>query len=374
MAEPTVVLTQFSEYSDYSGGSRRVALRVEHDVPRTDRFLKASAMTERVAVMGGGAMGTASACLLAGQSQVDVRLWVRNADHADRMRDTRENARLLPDVPIPETVDVTANPEAAFAEADVVLVCVPTRGLRDAARSNRTAIPPTALLCSAVKGIENETLMRPSEMLQDVLGPRPVVALGGPCHAEELARQKPASIVAACDDSAAAEHIQHLMSTDFLRVYTNPDQRGVEYAGALKNVIAIAAGICDGLDYGDNARSALITRGLAEMVRFGTALGIQPATFYGLAGVGDLVATCGSRHSRNRAVGEALGRGRSLSDIQSSMAAVAEGVATAASVVDLARNQGIDMPIATAVWRVLFEDLSPREATEELMARPLKEE
>lgn len=331
-------------------------------------------MSQRIAVMGGGAMGTACATILAGRQDASVTLWVRNSAYAAQISTTRENTRLLPGILLPESIAVTSDAARAFADAEIVIVCVPTRGLRDAAGSIGRYIPPAALLCSAIKGIENSTLLRPSEILQEILNLRPVVALGGPCHAEEVARRKPASIVAACEDIDCATRIQQLMSTDYLRIYTNTDQRGVEFSGALKNVIAIAAGICDGLDYGDNARSALITRGLAEMVRFGAALGVQPQTFYGLAGVGDLVATCGSRHSRNRAVGEALGRGKTLDDIQQSMAAVAEGVGTSASVVDLARRRNIDMPIATEVYRVLFEGRSPREATEELMARPLREE
>ena len=233
-------------------------------------------------------------------------------------------------------------------------------------------IPDQALLVSAVKGIENETLLRPSQMIQQIVGQRPVVVLGGPCHAEEITARKPASIVAACDSLDAAERIQSLMSMETLRVYSNADQQGVELAGALKNVIAIAAGICDGLKFGDNGKAALLTRGLAEMVRFGTALGANIETFYGLAGLGDLVTTCNSPYSRNRFVGEALGRGQTLKEILESMTAVAEGIFTARSVYHLSRQRGINMPIAEQVYRVLFENKWPREATVELMQRPLK--
>ena len=269
---------------------------------------------------------------------------------------------------------MTADAAVALHSADVVIVCIPTRGLREAISQLAPLIPSSALIVSAIKGIENGTLLRPSQMIQDIAGPRPVVVLGGPCHAEEITQKKPASIVAACDSLAAAEQIQSLMSTDFLRVYANADQTGVELGGALKNVIAIAAGICDGLEFGDNAKAALITRGLAEMVRFGSALGADRSTFYGLAGLGDLVTTCNSPHSRNRSVGEGLGRGRSLTSIQDSMSAVAEGVLTARSVHQIAVEQSIDMPIATQVYHVLFENRSPREATVELMQRPLKVE
>ncbi len=326
------------------------------------------------AVLGAGAMGTACAWILAQQPGCKVHLWARNETFARHIHETRENSRLLPRVRLPENIHVTADRAAALANSDVVIVCVPTRGLRDALSSMADLIPHSALLVSAIKGIENESLLRPSQIIQEVAGDRPVVVLGGPCHAEEITRRKPASIVAACDSLSAAEQIQSLMSTEFLRIYANADQTGVELAGALKNVIAIAAGICDGLEFGDNAKAALITRGLAEMVRFGTHMGADRETFYGLAGLGDLVTTCNSLHSRNRFVGEGLGRGRTLPQIQDSMNAVAEGILTARSVHQLSLEKSIEMPIATQVYKVLFEGKSPREATVELMQRPLKAE
>jgi len=327
-----------------------------------------------ICVLGGGAMGTACASILAENEHHDVRLWVRNPTFATHIAETRENSRLLPGVRLHTRVDVTANAEAALASADMVLVCVPTRGIREAISKLCQHVPPDALLVSAVKGIEVETLIRPSQMIQELLGSRPVVALGGPCHAEEVAHGKPASVVAGCDTLAAAEAVQQVFSNSSLRVYSNADLLGVELAGALKNVIAIAAGISDGLSLGDNARSALITRGLAEMVRFGTAMGASADTFYGLAGIGDLIATCGSQHSRYRRVGELLGQGQTLAQIQDSMQAVAEGVFTAKSILAISQQQGIDMPIANEVYGVLFEGKSPHQATLELMQRPLKEE
>lgn len=327
-----------------------------------------------ITVLGSGAMGTACALVLAQQPERQVRLWARNPTFARHIQETRENSRLLPGVRLPANVQVTADAAAALQGSRVVVLCVPTRGLRDVCGALRDLVPADALLVSAVKGIENRTLIRPSQILQQLLGQRPVVVLGGPCHAEEVARKLPASIVAACDEAACAEQVQALFSTDFLRVYANSDLLGVELAAALKNVIAIAAGISDGLRYGDNARAALMTRGLAEMVRFGTAMGAQTETFYGLAGVGDLAVTCGSRHSRNRAVGEMLGQGQSLAEIEASMQAVAEGVFTARSVVELAQQMRIDMPIAQEVYRVLFEGRHPAEATGGLMRRPLKSE
>ncbi|MEY3173256.1 MAG: Glycerol-3-phosphate dehydrogenase [Planctomycetota bacterium] len=317
-------------------------------------------------------MGTASAWILAQHPDCQVRLWGRNPDYVRQLAETRENTRLLPGARLPQSILVTASAPAALESADVVFWCMPMRGLRDALQQLGPAIPPQSLHVSTIKSIENDSLLRPTEILAAMLPGRRIAALGGPCHAEEIVRRKPASIVAASTDPGAAEQIQALMSTEFLRIYANTDLAGVELAAALKNVIAIAAGICDGLELGDNAKAALITRGLSEMVRFGKALGVLPATFFGLAGLGDLITTCNSRHSRNRYVGEQLGRGERLEAIERSMAAVAEGVSTARSVHQLARQRGIEMPIADQVYHVLFAGRSPREATLELMNRPLK--
>lgn len=319
-------------------------------------------------------MGTACASVLSATPALDVRLWVRNPTFASHIAETRENSRLLPGIRLSPTVSVTADATAALHNAEMVVVCVPTRGIRDALKQLKATIPGDALMVSAVKGIENETLIRPSQMIQELLGHRAVVAFGGPCHAEEVACGRPATVVAACDDISQAEIVQQVFSNNHLRVYSNSDLLGVELAGALKNVIAIAAGISDGLHFGDNAKAALITRGLAEMVRFGEAMGASAETFYGLAGIGDLIATCGSQHSRNRKVGDLLGQGRSLEQIQSQMHAVAEGIFTARSIDSISRQKQIDMPIAREVYSVLFENKPPLQATMELMQRPLKEE
>ncbi|MFQ5734269.1 MAG: NAD(P)H-dependent glycerol-3-phosphate dehydrogenase, partial [Planctomycetaceae bacterium] len=227
---------------------------------------------------------------------------------------------------------------------------------------------------SVIKGLERDTFMRPSEIIADVLGFRAVVALGGPSHAEEIARRLPASVVAASGDVALAKEVQAIFTTDRFRVYTNLDIVGVELAGALKNVIAIAAGICDGLNYGDNAKSALLTRGIVEITRFGRAFGAEQSTFAGLAGMGDLITTCISPYGRNRMVGERLGGGETLPEILDSMDAVAEGVTTTKSVFELADRKGIEMPITAEVHAVLFEGKSPVEATDSLMGRPPKGE
>lgn len=330
--------------------------------------------SETIAVLGGGAMGTACASVLAGNSNHQVRLWVRNRTFAAHISETRENSRLLPGVRIPDGINVSADADSVLQDSTIVLVCIPTKGIRSACEHIGGSIPSSALVVSAAKGIEVDTLIRPSQILTELLGSRPIVALGGPCHAEELARHHPTSVVAACDDVQHAERIRDAFSGEMLRVYSNADLQGVELGGALKNVIAIASGICDGLMLGDNAKAALITRGLAEMVRFCQQMSVPPETLYGLAGIGDLIATCGSQHSRNRYVGELLGQGRSLAEIEDSMHAVAEGVFTARSVHSLADRHQIDLPIVEEVCNVLFNGRSPKDATVDLMQRPLREE
>lgn len=326
-----------------------------------------------VAVLGSGAMGTACALLLEGQAD-RVALWGHDPSHIAEIGRRRENVRLLPGVPIPARITVTSDIRAAADRSDVLVVAIPTRYLRATLAAVASAVPSAAAVVSVVKGIENDTFRRPSEMIREVWGPRPVIVLSGPCHAEEAARRLPASLVAASEDADWAARVQTLFTTDRFRVYTNPDVIGVELAGALKNVIAIAAGISDGLGYGDNAKSALMTRGIVEIMRFGVALGAQPSTFWGLAGIGDLITTCISPHGRNRRVGERLGKGESLEQITSSMAGVAEGVTTCRSVVGIARERGISMPIAEEVFHVLFSGKSPAEATISLMVRPVGSE
>jgi glycerol-3-phosphate dehydrogenase (NAD(P)+) len=299
-----------------------------------------------------------------------VALWARNPEHAATLARDRENRRLLPGVRIPDSVLISADISRAIENADLLVAAIPTKFLRQALEEIAPQLTGNRPVISVIKGMENETFLRPSEIITDVLGNRAIVAIGGPSHAEEISRRLPASVVAASGDRALAKQVQQIFNTDRFRVYTNQDIVGVELAAALKNVIAIAAGICDGLGYGDNAKSALMTRGLVEITRFGIALGAEAETFAGLAGIGDLIATCCSRHSRNRAVGERLGKGETLDQILASMDAVAEGVTTAESVYDLAEQKGIEMPITAEAYRVLFEQKSPAEATDALLMRP----
>lgn len=331
-------------------------------------------MLRKVTILGGGAMGTGCSVLLAERPAPPLALWIRNPSQAEEMRRLRENRRLLPGVKIPDRVDITADITAAATGAGLLIAAIPTAYLREALTNLRGHLPPGIPVVSVIKGIENGTFLRPSEIIREVLGDRDVVALCGPSHAEEFARRLPTIIVAAGTNPSLLNQVQALFNTDRFRVYTNPDILGVELAAALKNVMAIAAGICDGLKLGDNAKAALLTRGIAEITRFGVTLGAQPETFVGLAGFGDLITTCYSGFSRNHRVGERLGQGMKLADILSEIHGVAEGVFTCRSVHDLSLQRSIDMPITNEVYQVLFENKLPAEATNSLMMRPPRAE
>ena len=331
-------------------------------------------MTTNITVLGGGAMATACAILLAEHDDQQVSMWARNPDIANQIQKDRENKRLLPGVSLSERIFVTGDIELALHESEYIVAAIPSQFLRTSLQEMRPHLKRNRPVVSVIKGIENETFMRPSEIISEVLGSRAVVAVGGPSHAEEISRRMPATVVAASGDLGLARQVQRMFNTERFRVYTNLDLIGVELAAALKNVIAIAAGISDGLGFGDNAKSSLLTRGLVEMTRFGQRFGAEASTFTGLAGMGDLITTCVSPYGRNRGVGVRLGEGETLAQILASMDAVAEGVATAKSVFDVAEQEGIEMPITSEVYRVLFENRSVAEATRSLMLRPLRSE
>jgi glycerol-3-phosphate dehydrogenase (NAD(P)+) len=332
-------------------------------------------MTMKVAVLGDGAWGTAMALHLAGNPAHRVTLWSARPESGRLLQEHRENVRLLPGVPIPETVRLTTDLTEAVAEAPLWVSAIPTVYLRSTLIRVRDPLVHTlaeepTVIVSLSKGLEKETFLRPTQILTEILGPAPRLAvLSGPSHAEEVSRGLPTSVVVAAADEELARWVQRCFTTERFRVYTNPDPLGVELAGALKNVMGIAAGISDGLGFGDNAKSALLTRGVVEMTRFGAALGAEPLTFAGLAGLGDLITTCISRHGRNRAVGERLGRGERPADILAGMTSVAEGVFTTASVRGRAAQLGIDMPITLEVYRVLYEGKAPLAAVNDLMVR-----
>ena len=335
-------------------------------------------MAERIAVIGDGGMGTTCAILLA-EGGRDVCLWSAFREAAERLRRERENKRFLPGVPLPEGIEVTGEDGEAFAGAELAISAVPTQYMRRVWQRLAAHCPPGLPICSAAKGIENGTLLRPTQIIQDVLdggdaARRPIAALTGPCIAPEVARKLPATVVVAGSPPEFVERIQKLLSRPTFRVYTGGDLLGLEIAGATKNVIAIAAGVIDGMGAGDNAKAALISRGLREITRLGVAMGAQAETFSGLAGVGDLVTTCISPVGRNRCFGEAIGRGRSVEEALAATESVVEGVATTRSVVELAGRYGVEMPITEAVHDVLFKQRSLREAINDLMTRPLKAE
>lgn len=324
---------------------------------------------ESAVVIGDGGWGTTLALLLHGNG-VRTTLWSPFPEQAEELRATRENARYLPGVRLPDDLVVTADPFSAARDVDVAVSVVPTQFLRGVAERFEDALAGDVPLVTATKGIEIETFRTPSAILAELLGERPLAVLTGPSHAEEVARGLPATVVAASADVDLARRVQAAFSGDTFRVYTHGDPRGAELGGALKNVIALAAGISDGLELGDNAKAALVTRGLVEMARFGKAHGAEVETFFGLAGLGDLATTCYSRHSRNRHVGEEIGRGKKLEQILSEMRMVAEGVWTTRALFGPeSEARGIPMPIAEQVHAVLFEDKDPGSAVTELMSR-----
>jgi glycerol-3-phosphate dehydrogenase (NAD(P)+) len=331
-------------------------------------------MTTSFAVLGDGGWGTAVALLLAHHADHRVALWSAREEYGRLLRERRENVRFLPGVPIPQSVELTTDVNRAADGADLWVAAIPTVYLREVLTRVAPRLRPGPPVLSVAKGLERDTFARPTEIVTQVLGAGRTAVLSGPSHAEEVSRGLPTSVVAASRDPELARQVQRWFSTDRFRVYTNADPLGVELAGALKNVIGVAAGVGDGLGFGDNAKSALLARGLVEITRFGAALGADPETFAGLAGLGDLITTCVSRHGRNRRVGERIGRGERLADILASTEMVAEGVYTAHSVHHRALQMGVDMPITAEVYRMLYEGKDPRAAVTDLMTRSPKEE
>lgn len=327
----------------------------------------------RAAVIGGGAWGSALGHLLAGGGH-DVLLWAREADVVEHVNQAHANPRFLPGATLDDRLRATGDMTQAVRDAELVLYVAPSHVLGDVVRAGAAAVSPDATLVVATKGIERHTLALMSDVVRTVHPTHPVVALSGPSFALEVARGMPTAVVAASVHAHAAEQVQRALSSSAFRVYTNDDVTGVEVGGALKNVMAVATGIAEGVGLGLNTRAALITRGLAEMTRLGVALGARPETFAGLAGMGDLVLTCTGALSRNRAVGVEVGKGRPLEAVLAATESVAEGVTTTDSARALARREGVDMPIVDAVARILFEQLTPRDALADLMGRELRAE
>ena len=327
----------------------------------------------RCAVIGGGAWGTALADLLARNAH-DVVLWAYERDVVHAVNDRHVNPRFLPGATLASTLRATHALGEAAAGADLVAYVTPSHVLRTVLRQQPAAVPAGATLVVATKGIERGSLALMTDVVADELPGRPVVALSGPSFATEVIAGQPTAVVAASSDPHAATLAQHAFSSDTFRVYTHHDVTGVEIGGALKNVIAVATGIAEGLGLGANPRAALITRGLAEITRLGVALGASARTFAGLAGIGDLVLTCTGALSRNRALGLDLARGAPLDALLAARDTVAEGVVTTQSAHALAAREGVEMPIVAAVYRILFERHAPRAAIAELMSRELRAE
>lgn len=330
-----------------------------------------------VAVLGAGSWGTTLGIVL-DENGHNVTLWEIFEENVEAIRSDGENKKFLPGVKIPGSIAVTSDVAVALEGADMALFVVPTHTMRDVAQKVAACdrFNKYMVVVNASKGIEEGSLQRMSEILAAELpvDSARVFSLMGPSHAEEVSRQMPTSVVIAGAEGPVIEKVQRAFFRPYFRVYTNPDLVGVELGVALKNCIAIAAGVCDGLGFGDNTKAALVTRGLAEIARLGRAMGARPETFSGLAGVGDLVVTCLSRHSRNRHVGEKIGQGSSLDRVLSEMVMVAEGVRTTRAAVALGRRYGVELPIIESVHEILFEDRDPRDAICELMTRPLRQE
>ena len=328
-------------------------------------------VNQRVAVIGAGSWGTALALVL-GDNGHGVSLWTHNKDQMALINDTNRNERYLPDTDLPNSVKAYHELEKAIEGVSTIVFAVPSKAIREVAQNIEKVSKEPKVIVHVSKGIEPDTHLRISEILQQTLSEKTMksmVVLSGPSHAEEVVLRHPTTVTAASDQMNASQFVQDLFMNQHFRVYTNSDVIGVEIGGALKNIIALAAGISDGLGYGDNAKAALITRGLAEIARLGTTLGANPLTFSGLTGVGDLIVTCTSVHSRNWRAGNMLGKGKNLDEVLETMGMVVEGVRTTKAAYQLARKHKVSMPIVQALHCILFDDVDPKEAVDQLMSR-----
>lgn len=329
------------------------------------------AKTDKVAVLVAGSWGTALASVLADNDK-DISIWSRNAQQVEEMNILHTNERFLPGVQLSPRIHATASMEEALSGANAVLLVAPSSAMRSVAAAMKPYIQPDMTVIHATKGFETGTLERMSQVIADELPqlePGRIAVLSGPSHAEEVIRRCPTTVVVASESQETAELAQDLFINSYFRVYTNADIIGVEVGGALKNIIALGAGLTDGLEFGDNAKAALLTRGLAEISRLGTAMGASPLTFAGLAGVGDLVVTCTSKHSRNWRAGYMLAQGSTLEQVLQQMGMVVEGVKTTQAAFVLAQRYDVTMPITEQLHQVLFSGKSPRAAVEDLMGR-----
>lgn len=325
-------------------------------------------MNNKVAVLGAGSWGNTLALVLA--NKFNVTMWEFDASLAQLLTKERENKRFLSGILFPETLTVTNNLEEAIKDAFMVVFAVPSFAIRSTAENAAKLINSEQILVTVTKGLEDKTFLRMSQILDEVIPEKKgVVALSGPTHAEEVSKKMPSTIVAACPNLELAEIVQRSFMTDYLRVYTNEDIAGVELGGAIKNIIAVIAGISDGMGMGDNTKAALMTRGMAEIIRLGKKAGAKEKTFSGLTGMGDLIVTCCSRHSRNRFVGEELGKGRKLSEIINSMQMVAEGVKNCESIYHFAKELQVEMPLTNELYKILYQDGNIHDSIKNLFGR-----
>ncbi len=322
----------------------------------------------RIAVIGAGSWGTANAISLS-KKGIKVKLWIRNEDLLKQIQNERENSTYLPGVKLPLNIEASNDLEFCCKNSCIIVLGTPSHAIRETVSNIKEFITKDQLIVNLAKGIENNSLYRMSEVISEFLPNNPIAVLSGPNHAEEVARDIPSATVISSKNKKVAHFVQDTFMTPRFRVYTNPDIIGVELGGAIKNVIALGAGICDGLGFGDNTKAALMTRGIVELSRLGVALGARQNTFSGLSGIGDLIVTCTSMHSRNRRAGIAIGEGKTLEEVLESTKMVVEGVRTTKSAFKLAERTGIEMPITQEIYKVLFEGANVKDSVLNLMLR-----
>ncbi|MDF2521536.1 MAG: hypothetical protein K0R84_2164 [Clostridia bacterium] len=321
-----------------------------------------------ISIIGAGSWGTAVAVMLA-KKGYDVKQWVRRQELCNSMKETKENLTYMPGVVLPNNIDISSDLEYCCKGSEILVIAAPSHAVREVVKNIKPYVNDSQLIVNLAKGIENESLMRMSQIIEEILPANKNAVLSGPCHAEEVARDIPTAIVASAREKQTAEYIQDVFMTPKFRVYTNPDIIGVELGGALKNIIALGAGITDGLGFGDNTKAALMTRGIVEISRLGESLGAKKMTFAGLSGIGDLIVTCTSMHSRNRRAGIAIGEGKSLEEVLGGTSMVVEGVRTTKSAYDLAVKMGIEMPITQEIYNVLYQKADVKNSVINLMMR-----
>lgn len=334
---------------------------------------KENVMEQKIAVLGAGSWGTALAICLS-ENGHSVKMWDINPEHLQELKEKRENVRYLPGIAFGEKLALADSPEEAVRSADMVLFSVPAQHFRSALEGVIPYLTDSMVLVNVAKGIEQKSLMRISEIVKEKLPEAKFAVLSGPSHAEEVGRKIPTTVVAASEDLALAEYVQDVFMCDWFRVYTNTDVVGVELGGALKNIIALGAGISDGMGYGDNTKAAMMTRGIAEMTRLGTAMGADISTFAGLSGIGDLIVTCCSIHSRNRRCGILIGQGVKPSEATKQVGMVVEGMFTTEAAYQLASRLGVEMPITESIYNTINDKIDAREAVRALMTRQKKHE